>query len=278
MSNTNDQSMQGQVVLITGATDGVGEATLRAIAGMGARVVGVGRNPQKIARVQDAIRRATGNDAVAFLEADLSEMAQVRALAAQFEAQYDRLDVLVNNAGALFRDRQETSEGLEMTFALNHMAYFLLTNLLLDMLKASAPARVVNVASDYQHDIDVDDLQFERGYSGWAAYGRSKTMNVLFTFELARRLEGTGVTANVMHPGEVRSNFHPAAGMSPMGNRTPEEGARTVVYLATSPEVAGVTGEYFRDERRARASRQAYDTDLQRQLWQRSAAIAGLEG
>lgn len=270
--------MQGKTVLITGVTDGIGKVALLDIAAQGATVTGVGRNPGKIARVMDEARSRGVAERVSFLEADLSDMSQVRDLAAAFQAQQDRLDVLVNNAGAVFTQRRETADGFEMTFALNHLAYFLLTHLLLDTLKASAPARVVNVASGYQMQVDFSDLQCTKSYRGWGAYGRSKTANVLFTFELARRLEGTGVTATVLHPGEVRTNFHVAAGMSPMGNLTPEQGAETLIYLATSPEVEGVTGEYFVNKRPARASSQAYDTKAQARLWRESAALVGVEG
>lgn len=269
--------MTGKTVLITGATDGIGKAVMRELASSGARVVGVGRDLAKIERTLDELRRVARDGNIAFLEADLSDMGQVRRLAAQFQRDYDRLDVLINNAGALFTTRRETVDGFEMTFALNHLAYFLLTLLLLDTLKASAPARIVNVASGYQRPVDFDDLQNARDYNGWEAYGRSKLMNVMFTFALARRLGGQQVTANCLHPGTVRSNFQRAAGIGPMGRRTPEQGADTLVYLATSPDVAEISGAYFMDRRQSRANRQAYDIDAQEQLWRESKRLLGLE-
>lgn len=269
--------MRGKTVLITGATDGIGKVALLEIAKQGAAVIGVGRNPDKIKRVQREAALDDVADRISFLEADLSDMGQVRDLAAEFLAEHDRLDVLVNNAGALFKSRKQTADGFEMTFALNHLAYFLLTVLLLDTLKASAPARIVNVASQYQHDVDFDDLQNQRVYSGWTAYGRSKMANILFTFELARRLEGTGVTANCLHPGTVRTNFQEAAGTGPLGGISPEQGADTLIYLATSEDVEGVSGEYYVQRRTARAGGQAYNVEAQRRLWEVSAGLVGVE-
>jgi NAD(P)-dependent dehydrogenase (short-subunit alcohol dehydrogenase family) len=272
----NIQDMRGKVCLVTGATDGIGEVTARELARMGATVIGVGRNPDKMARVQRAMQQATGGDSVEFLRADLSSQADVRALADEFRRSHDRLDVLVNNAGALFKSRRETVDGLEMTFALNHLAYFLLTLLLLDVLKASAPARIVNVASSMQHRPDLDDPQMTDHYDGWDAYGRSKYMNVLFTVELARRLEGTGVTANALNPGYTATNFHRAAGLNMKGHLSPEEGARTQIYLATSAEVSGVSGQYFDSQRPARSAA-LDDPDAARWLWELSEQLTGLD-
>lgn len=271
----NNALTHDHVCLITGASDGIGKATARGLAAAGARVVIAGRNPTKTERAASEISQQTGSDRVEHLIADVSSQQQVRDLAAAFLQRHDRLDVLVNNAGALFTNRRETVDGLEMTFALNHLAYFLLTNLLLDALTASAPARIVNVASSYQHPVDLDDLQNTRSYNGWDAYGQSKLANILFTFELARRLAGTGVTANALNPGFVDSNFQRAAGLTMRGHLTPEQGAQTPVYLATSPAVAGVTGEYFDSKRAARANAQAYDESIQRRLWEISAELTG---
>jgi retinol dehydrogenase-12 len=268
-------NMREQVCLVTGATDGIGEVTARELARLGATVIGVGRTPEKVERVPQTIKRATGSDSVEFWRYDLSSQADVRALAEAFRRRTDRLDVLVNNAGALFKTRRETVDGLEMTFALNHLAYFLLTNLLLDVLKASAPARIVNVASSMQHRPDFDDLQMRRGYDGWDAYGCSKYMNVLFTVELARRLEGTNVTANALNPGYTATNFHRAAGLSMHGHLTPEQGAETQLYLATSPQVATVSGQYFDSKRPARSAA-LDDLDGARRLWKISAELTGI--
>ncbi len=270
------QSMNGKVCLVTGATDGIGRVTARELAAAGAAVIVVGRSQEKSERTVADIKQQTGNDHVEYLLADLSSLQQVRDLAAAFLRGHDRLHVLVNNAGAMFTDRRETVDGLELTFALNHLANFLLTNLLLDVLKASAPARIVNVASTYQHPLDLDDLQNTRDFNGWDAYGQSKLANILFTFELARRLEGTDVTANALNPGFVNSNFQRAAGLSMRGHLTPEQGAETSLYLATSPEVASVSGQYFDRKRATRADAQAYDESVQRRLWQISAELTGL--
>jgi retinol dehydrogenase 12 len=270
--------MDGNVCMVTGATDGIGEVTARELARMGATVVGVGRNPRKAERVTKSIRQDTGNQDVEFLIADLAEQDDVRAMVAEFKRQYDRLDVLVNNAGALYKSYQENDDGVEMTFALNHLGYFLVTALLLDVLKASAPARIISVSSDSHRSghIDFDDLNNRRRYSGWGAYGDSKLANLLFTFELARRLAGTGVTSNAMHPGLVATHFFANAGIGSMGGKSPQQGAQTILYLATSPEVADVTGAYFVDERRREPASQAHDEDTARRLWAVSAEMTGV--
>jgi NAD(P)-dependent dehydrogenase (short-subunit alcohol dehydrogenase family) len=272
-------NLSSKTALVTGATAGIGLVTARELARMGATVVGVGRNPAKSAAVAAQIRQETGNDRVEYLLADLSSQAQIRQLAGQFKAKYDRLHILVNNAGSFFLKRQVTIDGLEMTFALNHLSYFLLTNLLLDVVENSAPARIVNVSSgaNFGGKINFDDLQAERRYSNWAAYSQSKLANVMFTYELARRLQGTGVTANCLHPGFVGSDFGKNNGaiyrlifslMKPM-TVTPEQGARTSIYLATSPDVEGVTGQYFDDQQRNVPSAAiSYDEAQQQRLWE----------
>jgi NAD(P)-dependent dehydrogenase (short-subunit alcohol dehydrogenase family) len=279
--------MHGSTVLVTGGTGGIGLATATGLAGLGARVGIVGRSITRGAAAADAVRRRAPSAQVDVFEADLSAQAEVRRLAAEVKEAYPRLDVLVNNVGGSWAHRRVTADGLEHTFALNHLAPFLLTHELRDLLVASAPARVVTVSSGAQAmgRIDLDDLQGERSYSGQRAYNQSKLANVLFTYELARRLEGTGVTATVLHPGVVRTAF----GREDTGRllrlmfplvtpfmKTPEQGAATSIYLASSPEVAGATGAYFANRRPKRSSKLSYDLDLARRLWDVSAELTGV--
>ena len=279
-------AMQGKVCLITGATSGIGLVTARELARQGARVLLVGRNPHKCADTVEQIRAGTGNRQVEALLADLSSQEQIRALARQLQERSPRLDVLINNAGGLWLKRELTVDGLEMTFAVNHLAYFLLTHLLLDTLQASVPARIVNVAS-YAHfkaTLDFDNLQGERGYHGWQAYCRSKLANVLFTYELARRLAGTGVTANALHPGWVATSFGGNNGWrgrllqlaARVKGISPDAGARTILYLATAREVEGVTGQYFDQEQSVRSSPASYDEATAKRLWQVSLELTHL--
>lgn len=280
------QNMQDKVVLITGATDGIGKVAAERLAAGGARVVLVGRNPQKTLQVAQAITEQVGAGRVDYLLADLSVQEQVRAAAAEFRSRYDRLDVLINNAGAVFMRRAESADGFEMTFALNHLAYFLLTNLLLDLLIASAPARIVNVSSDAHHGarLNLDDLQNRRGFTGFKAYSQSKLANVLFTYELARRLEGQGVTVNALHPGFVATRFGANNGgfarwairLTQFAAISPAEGARTILYLAASPEVEGVTGKYYANEKPKRSSAASFDREAARRLWDLSMQMTGL--
>lgn len=277
--------MQGRVCLITGATSGMGRATATALACMGATVVLVARNQQKGAAVRDAIRAQCGNPQVETLYADLASQQSVRALAATFQQRYPQLHVLINNAGALFFKRQTTVDGLEMTFAVNHLAPFLLTNLLLDQLKASAPARVITVSSgaEAMGRLDFANLQRERGYTSFGAYAQSKLANLLFTYELARRLAGTGVTANAVRPGPVATSFGGGGSgllkLVPLFfriiGRSPEEGARTSIDLASAPAYEGVSGRVFYDKEQ-RPSRQARDRALQQRLWEVSERLTGL--
>jgi NAD(P)-dependent dehydrogenase (short-subunit alcohol dehydrogenase family) len=272
-------NMQGKVVLVTGATAGIGEATARELARLGATVVGAGRNAEKCARVAESIRAASDNASVEFLVADLSVQAEVHKLAAEFKRKYARLDVLINNAGAYFMRRRESADGIELTWALNHLAYFLLATSLLDVLKASAPARIVNVSSEAHRGskLNFDDLENRRGYNGFPAYGQSKLANVLFTYELARRLAGTGVTANALHPGFVATQFGHNNGavvralmrlVQRFGGLSPEQGAQTSLHLAASPEVEGVTGQYFDNRRAVPSSPASYDEAGARRLWE----------
>jgi NAD(P)-dependent dehydrogenase (short-subunit alcohol dehydrogenase family) len=281
--------MDGKVCLVTGATNGIGLVTARELAKMGAAVVIVGRNPAKTDSTVHEIKSQTGSSAVDSIVADLSSMAEVRRAAEEFKTRYKRLDVLVNNAGAIFTNRRESVDGYEMTFALNHLSYFLLTNLLLDTLKTSAPSRVVNVSSDAHRNAKMvfDDLHTRQSYEvGLKAYARSKFANILFTYELARRLAGTGVTANVLHPGAVATGFgHSNGGIVSLAFRlfdrfsiTPEKGAETILYLASSPEVEGVTGKFFYKCKPVDSSPASYDEGEARRLWEVSEQMVGLAG
>lgn len=278
--------MHGKTCLVTGATDGIGKKTAEALAAQGARVVIVGRNPEKTTRVVEEIRTLTRNEQVDGLVADLSVQAEVRRLAGEVLARYERLDVLVNNAGGVFMRRELSQDGIEMTFALNHLNYFLLTNLLLERLKASAPARVVVVSSGAHlaAKLDFNDLQGERSYQGWVAYSRSKLANLYFAYELARRLKGTGVTVNALHPGFVATHFGlnnqkwgKLFRVSQLLALRPEQGAETSIYLASSPEVEGVTGKYFDRKRPVKSSAVSYDEAAARRLWEISLALTGLD-
>jgi NAD(P)-dependent dehydrogenase (short-subunit alcohol dehydrogenase family) len=279
--------MAGRTCLVTGATSGIGKATATGLARLGADLVLVARDPAKGQATAAEIQAATGNPRVEVLLADLSSQASLRRAAEELQRGHDRLHVLVNNAGGYWATRHVTVDGLELTFALNHLAYFLLTNLLLDLLRASAPARVVNVTSGAQAagDIRLDDLQFQRRYRGQAAYNQSKLANVLFTYELGRRLEGSGVTVNCLHPGVVRTNFgredsRPVMRLlTPLVRpfmRTPEQGADTAVWLASSPEVESVTARYYARRRARRSSGRSYDTELAGRLWRVSEELTGL--
>lgn len=279
--------MQNKIVMVTGATDGIGKVTARALVEQGAQVIVVGRNRAKTEKTVTEIKQKTGHDTVDYLLADFASQAEIRQLASRFQAQYDRLDVLVNNAGTMMISRKETADHLETTFAVNHLGPFLLTNLLLDLIKASAPARIVNVSSDAHQGqaLDFDDLQMTQGYQGMMAYGRSKLANLYFTYELARRLSGTGVTVNALHPGFVATNLGadniPLIGglikrVINLAAMNVEKGAQTSIYLASSPEVDGVTGKYFVDCRPVSSSPVSYDETAARRLWQISEAFTGL--
>jgi retinol dehydrogenase 12 len=269
--------LRGKVCLLTGATRGIGLAAADALARTGLTLVLVGREKSRVEETVRAVRTATGHGQVDGLVADLSLRSEVRRLAKEVHSRYPRLDVLINNAGAIFTRREETAEGTEKTVALNHLGYFLLTLELLDLLKASAPSRVVNVASEAHRGmrLDMEDLQNRKRYSGLRVYGQSKLMNILFTTELARRLAGTGVTVNTLHPGVVATGFgQNTPGLFKFLVRlaapfmtTPEKGAETLVYLATSPEVEGVTGKYFVKSRQARPSPISRDPELAGKLW-----------
>jgi NAD(P)-dependent dehydrogenase (short-subunit alcohol dehydrogenase family) len=280
--------MQGKTVVVTGATQGIGYEAARAIARLGARVILTARDRARGERAASTISAESGAT-VELVLCDFASLASIRAAAAEVRERASALHVLLNNAGALYLERRESVDGLELTFATNHLGYFLFTRLLEELLVRSAPARIVNVASA-AHRVarrgpSFDDLERRRGYSGFRVYGETKLMNILFTRELARRLAGTGVTANSLHPGVIASGF----GTNNRGVlgwlmrhatryvfSTPEEGAATSVFLCTSPEVEGVTGKYFARCREVRPRPQAEDDEAARRLWELSERLTGL--
>jgi NAD(P)-dependent dehydrogenase (short-subunit alcohol dehydrogenase family) len=288
----SEETMAGKVCLVTGSTSGIGTVTALALARRRATVGVVGRNADRTFAVAQRLQQESGNPAVIPFSADLSVQAEVRRLAAEVEARFPRLDVLVNNAGAMFLARQESRDEIEMTLALNHLAYFLLTNLLLERLRAAPAARVISVASDahrWSWGIDFDDLQGRHRYGGFRAYAQSKLANVLFSAELARRLAGTTVTANALHPGFVATGFFSGTGMNrPLGRLMqlsarlfaigPEDGAAMSIYLATAAAAGGSTGQYFENRKPVPPSRAARDEAAARRLWKVSAELTGLDG
>lgn len=277
--------MHGKTVLITGANQGIGKAAAEALGSMGAKLILVCRNAEKAKLAIADIEKAGAKD-VELLIADMRSQADIRRVASEVEARHDRLDVLLNNAGVLVTKRRETVDGIEETFATNHLGYFLLTNLLLDLLKKSAPARVVSVSSEAHRGAKMswDDPQLRQGWSSFRAYGQSKLCNIYFTRELARRLEGTRVTANCLHPGVVASGFGHTDGGFVGGVFsvikpfliTPEKGARTQVWLASAPEVEGVTGKYFDKCKEAKPSKVALEAGAPERLWAMSVEMSGL--
>ncbi|MBT7600643.1 MAG: SDR family oxidoreductase [Anaerolineae bacterium] len=272
--------MKNKICLITGATSGIGQAAALGLAKKGATVIVAGRSEERCRNTVAQIKSETGNSDVEYLVADLSVQAQVRQLAAEFKSRYGHLDVLINNAAAIFLRRTVSADGIEMNFTLNHLNYFLLTSLLLDSLKAADSARIVNVSSNSHKNkqLDLDDLELKRGYNAGKAYGRSKLANLYFTYELARRLkdEGSAITVNAMHPGFVATNMAANNGwfvklLLPLIHRsslTPEQGASTAVYLASSPDVEGISGKYFIREKDVSSSPISHDEEIAARLWQ----------
>ena len=281
--------MNDKRILITGATNGIGKSAALDLAKMGAEVIIAGRNEKKTRRVLDELKAASGSDRLDMLIADLSSIEQIRRAADEFRGRYERLDVLLNNAGAIFPKYQESADGLEMTFALNHISYFLLTHLLLDNLKQTAQrqgeARIINVSSSAHRGAQFNGPDEANAYSSSRSYGKSKLANVLFTYDLARRLEGTGVTVNAVHPGLVDTGF----GSEFKGflgwlvrvlqmtiARSPEKGAETLVYLASSPEARGIDAKYWKDKKQVESSKASFDVEQQRRLWTLSKKVTGM--
>jgi retinol dehydrogenase 14 len=277
--------MTGKTCLITGGNSGIGKATALGLARMGGNVVIVSRSKEKGEKALTDIISTSGNRNVELMIADMSSQDSVRRLASDFKAKHEKLHLLVNNAGVYLTKRISTVDGLEATFAINHLGTFLLTSLLLDVLKASAPARIVNVSSDahYGAKVNFEDLQGEKKFSGWQAYGQSKLAMILFTHELAKRLEGTGVSVNSAHPGVVRTNFANNNGLVTFGFRflrpffiSPRTAAKRILYVATSPDLDGVNGKYFTKMHEARSSEESYEYESARRLWQISEQLTNL--
>jgi NAD(P)-dependent dehydrogenase (short-subunit alcohol dehydrogenase family) len=281
--------LTGKIALITGATSGIGEITARELAWLGATVLVNGRNPAKLDATLAMIREAVPGADVHGMQYDLSSLAQVHALAEDVLTHFDRLDILVNNAGMMYMDERHSADGFELQFAVNHLSHFLLTHLLLPRMQATAQqygeARIINVSSDAHKGAHIDWDTFGHSGKGFGAYSQTKLANVYFTYELARRLAGTGVTANALHPGFVATGFakteNPGymkmamALLKPLA-KTPAKGAETMVYLSSAPELTGVTGRYFANKKDTPSSKVSYDESEQRRLWSMSEEMAGL--
>ena len=261
-------------ILVTGATDGLGRRVAQELAAKGATVLLHGRSPERLEATLEELRGQTSSQKVGSYLADLSSLAAVRDLADRIVSEYDRLDVLVNNAGMIVQERKESDEGYELTFAINYLSHFLLTRLLMPLLKKSGPARIVNVASAGQSPVDFSNLMLERGYDAMKAYSQSKLAQIMFTFELAERLSDTGVSVNALHPASLMDTkmVQDTFGYT---MSTVEEGTESVVRLAASPELEGVTGRYFDGRREAHANGQAYDKEARQRLWELSEELCG---
>jgi NAD(P)-dependent dehydrogenase (short-subunit alcohol dehydrogenase family) len=279
-------AMQGRVCIVTGSNEGIGKATALGLADMRATVVMACRDQTRGEAALNEVKAKSGNESVFLMVADLASQKSIRRFVDEFNQKFDKLHVLINNAGVSLSKRSVTEDGIEATFAINHLAPFLMTNLLLHKLKASAPSRVVTVSSSAHRwmKIDFDDLMSEKNYGGYRAYGRSKLANILFTYELARRLQGTNVTANCLHPGFVRTHLsHDNGGVlyillkivSPF-LLSPQKGAETSIYLASSPEVANMSGKYFKKKRPIKSSKESYDESVAKRLWDVSEKLTKL--
>ena len=287
MTKDYQKRMQGKTVLVTGSSRGIGFYTAKGLAEMGAHVIVTSHNEAHCQNAVENIHSTAGEESARYIVADLSVQDEVRGLAEKIKGEYQRLDVLVNNVGTWSASHEESADGIELTFALNHLSYFLLTGLLLELLQESAPSRIVNVASDAHHGVDrirFEDIGFEENYRPFRVYAQSKLANIMFTYELASRLEGTGVSANVLHPGSVASKLYRDFGiLEPLilfwirlTGKTSEEGAETPIYLASSPEVDNVIGKYFADKQQKRSSEASYDREAWKRLWQLSEKMTGL--
>jgi len=278
--------MKGKVVVITGATSGIGQIAAEELAGMGARIIQVARDRERGEAALQRLRERAPGATHGIYYGDLSRISEMKRIASEIAAAEPRIDVLMNNAGALFSSRQVTEDGLERTFALNHVSYFVLANGLRERLAASAPARIINTSSDAhaRRKLDLDDLQSAKSYSGFNVYGLSKLCNILFTRELSRKLSGTGVTANSLHPGFVATRFGDQSGgafsvivrMAKAFALSPQKGAETMIYLASSAEVANVTGQYFYKCKPATPSKEAQDDATAQRLWAETAKLTGV--
>jgi len=286
METTKTQLLAGKICLVTGASRGIGYETAAGLARLGAHVIIVSQNHERAQVAQQRITAEFGEDAARFYVADLSVQAQVNQVAQDILRDYNRLDVLVNNVGGWFNKYQESADGIEMTFALNHLSYFLLTGRLLPLLQKSSPARIINVSSNAHRQakgIQFEDIQYQQKYRVFSAYAQSKLANVLFTYELAQRLEGTDLTVNALHPGFVKTELYRHFGfMTPLVNlladlfgKNSVEGAQTSIYLASSPEVAGITGKYFSDCEPQDSSPVSYDLSQAKKLWEISEEMTG---
>ena len=266
--------MNDKTILITGSTDGIGKQAALELAELGARVILHGRNKSKVKQVLQEFEQKTGNDQLDFFIADLSSLQQIRTMSADIRRKYSRLDVLINNAGVAMNKLEISEDGYEMTFAVNHLAVFAVTLLLLDLLTRSAPSRIINVSSSaHSSSLNFENLAEPRHFDGWEVYCQSKLCNILFTYELAEKLQNMGVTVNCLHPGVIdtkllRVNF---GGGSPV-----TEGSRKLVYLATAPELATVTEKYFNDNRQTRSAEITYDAETRKKLWNLSEKLCGL--
>ncbi|MFX1296687.1 MAG: SDR family oxidoreductase [Promethearchaeota archaeon] len=281
---SEEKSIQEKIIMITGANSGIGKATALGLAEMGATIVMVGRSKERSEIALKEIKEQTRNPNIDLIIADLSSQKDIRNLVKEFKNKYQKLDVLINNAGIILSKRQESADGIEMQLAVNHLAPFLLTNLLIDILKASTPARVIMVSSNMHKGakLDFSDLQSKKKYNAFKTYGTTKLALTIITYEFARRLEGTGVTVNALHPGVIKTNLGRdmnwfMRGFTKVFFKSPKKGAQTSIYLATSPEVEGITGKYFASKREEKSSNATYNEEVAKRLWQISVELTNLK-